>query len=121
MPDHSKPNINAKQEIGVMETSPASDPVGHPGLRGVRAVPPETLLPDPARPPSPKPAMVMRHFPDAESAQLALEAAVRQGPIDRRSATLGFAEEQATLWIEVAPAEVARIDALLLRHGALDL
>jgi len=103
----------------VVETYPASDPVGNQGTTGARAVPPEDLLARPGAGPPPGSAKLSRRFPDAETANLALEAMVREGPIDRQHAHIARDGGSATLEIEVMPVDVARIEGLLVKHGAL--
>ena len=44
-------------------------------------------------------------FPDSETAKLALEAAVREGPIDRRCAEIDLDDDRVTMRLEVPEAD----------------
>ena len=59
-------------------------------------------------------------FPDSETAKLALEAAVREGPIDRRCAAIDLDDDRVTMRLEVPRADRERLDGLLRKHGAMD-
>jgi len=105
-------------EAAVRDSFPASDSPAPTATQGVRAVPPERLA-DQGPPPAGATATIERHFPDAESAKMALEALVREGPLDRRSAEIRQAPpgEGAVLTLRVAPADRSRLEGLLRRQS----
>ncbi|MBX9698352.1 MAG: hypothetical protein K2X74_02890 [Acetobacteraceae bacterium] len=112
MSDHSgAPSPERKTEIAARDTFPASDPQAQATTKGVRAVPPESLMADDAVAAGiPADAATLRQdFPDAESAKLALERLVREAPLDRRCAELSGAE----LVLRVPRADAPRVEALL--------
>jgi hypothetical protein len=118
-PDHAS---DANVESGVEQTFPASDPVGFAQGQGSRAVPAEDMLHEKGSKPTPcdDGVTLSLRFPDSETAKLALEAAVREGPIDRRCAEIALDEDQVTMRIEVPRADRDRLDGLLRKHGAME-
>jgi hypothetical protein len=118
--DHAK--ADAKVEEAVQQTFPASDPPGHTSDQGNRAVPAEQMMQSSGERPAPQGDSVTLdlRFPDSEAAKLALEAAVREGPIDRRCATIDLDDDRVTMRLEVPEADAGRLDALLRKHGATD-
>ena len=56
-------------------------------------------------------------FPDGEAAKLALEAAVREGPVDRRCATIDLKDDRVTMRLEVPSTDREWVDGLLRKHG----
>jgi hypothetical protein len=118
--DHAK--ADAKVEAAVEQTFPASDPVSTTSNQGTRAVPAEQMM-QPAGerlPPCDDGVTLDLRFPDCEAAKLALEAAVREGPIDRRCASIDLDDDRVTMRLEVPQADAERLDALLRKHGATD-
>jgi hypothetical protein len=117
---HAK--ADAKVETSSEQSFPASDPAASTGSKGARAVPPEQMMhPTEGRPaPADDCTTLDLCFPDSEAAKLALEAAVREGPMDRRSATINLDDDRVTMRLEVPQADAERLDALLRKHGATD-
>lgn len=103
----------------VEETFPASDPTTAGSLQGARAVPPEEMMhAAEAQPAAPADAVTLRHrFRDAAAAKLALEALVREGPIDRRLAELSPEGDGAAISVTVPREDTDRIGDLLRRQG----
>jgi hypothetical protein len=120
--DHPERTSDARIESAVEATFPASDPVAHSTAQGSRAVPPEAMLqPAGSRPAGSDDGVTLAfRFPDSESAKLALEAAVREGPLDRRAASIDLDEDRVTMRLDVPRADRARLDGLLRRHGAME-
>lgn len=111
--------IDRRIDEAVEGTFPASDPATAPGVQGARAVAPEDVMrsaqPTPAAPADP---VVLQHrFRDAAAAKLALEALVREGPIDRRSAELVQDGEATSIRLPVAREDADRLGNLLQRQG----
>jgi hypothetical protein len=100
-------------EAAVRDTFPASDPVANTASQGARAVPMERLMAEEEGRPADAATLTQR-FPDAESAKLALEAMVREGPVDRHCAELHGAE----LVLRVPRADATRLEALLRKQAA---
>jgi hypothetical protein len=115
-------NADAKVEAAVEQTFPASDPPGNASTQGTRAVPAERMMhPEGGRPTLGAGSVTLDlRFPDSEAAKLALEAAVREGPMDRRCATIDLDDDRVTMRLEVPEADAGRLDALLRKHGATD-
>lgn len=113
---------DANVESGVEQTFPASDPVAATAGQGSRAVPPETMLHEKGSKPTPcdDGVTLSLRFPDSESAKLALEAAVREGPIDRRCAEIDLDDDRVTMRLEVPRVDRQRLDGLLRKHGGMD-
>jgi hypothetical protein len=101
-------------EAGVRGTFPASDPVATTASQGARAVPVERMMAEDEGPPDADAATLTQRFPDAESAKLALEALVREGPVDRHCAELHGAE----LVLRVPRPDATRLEALLRKQAA---
>jgi len=120
--DHPERTAEARIEAAVEESFPASDPVAHTTAQGSRAVPAEAMLhPAGSRPAGSDDGVTLAfRFPDSESAKLALEAAVREGPVDRRAARIDLDAGQVTMRLDVPRADRNRLDGLLRRHGALE-
>ncbi|MBK1661119.1 hypothetical protein [Paracraurococcus ruber] len=118
-PEHTS---DANVETGVEQTFPASDPVAHTTSQGSRAVAPETMMqPKDSRPaPSVDGVTLSLRFPDSETAKLALEAVVREGPIDRRSADIALDDDRVMMRLEVPRADRERLDGLLKKHGGME-
>ncbi|MDO9708033.1 hypothetical protein [Paracraurococcus lichenis] len=109
-------------ESAVEGTFPASDPVSHTAAQGSRAVPPAAMLHEQGSKPAPcdDGVTLSLRFPDSETAKLALEAAVREGPIDRRSATIDLDDDRVTMRLEVPRADRERMHGLLQKHGGME-
>ncbi|MBW8269365.1 hypothetical protein [Caldovatus aquaticus] len=105
-------------EAGVRDTFPASDPLSATTVQGSRAVPPERLLRDDAAAPTAGTVLLTARFAGHEAAKLAIEALVREGPLDRRCVALH--EERggaATVTVRAPAAEADRLHALLRQQG----
>ena len=98
-------------ETAVEGTFPASDPLASTASQGARAVPPEELMGGGAKPQSGTATLTAR-FESAEAAKLALEAMVREGPVDRNCAAV----EAATLRISVPQSDQGRLGEMLQRQ-----
>jgi hypothetical protein len=106
-------------ETGVKDSFPASDALSATNVQGTRAVPPERILRDEATQPEVAGATrLAARFPDHEAAKLAIEALVREVPLDRHRAELTEAPGgAATVTVLAAPGEAERLRALLAHHG----
>lgn len=113
-------HADAKVEAAVEQSFPASDPTGHAGDRGSRAVPAEAMMPAECAAPAADAVTLNLRFADSEAAKLALEAAVREGPVDPRCATIALDDDRVTMRLDLPPADAGRVEALLRRHGASD-
>ncbi len=116
------PSADAKVERDAELTYPASDPVGYAAQQGARAVPPQEMMDEAGGRPAPADDAVTLslRFPDGEAAKLALEAAVREGPIGRRCATIDLGDNRVTMRLEVPRTDRERVDGLLRKHGAME-
>lgn len=106
-------------EIGVVGTFPASDAPSATNVQGSRAVPPERMMDDdPAAPAEAGTVLLTMRFASHEAAKLAIEALVRDAPLDRRCATLR--EEgggAAAVTVRARPAEADRLREMLEHQG----
>lgn len=120
--DHPQNTSDAKVEADVEQTFPASDPVAFTTSQGSRAERPEAMMHAEGSQPVPcdDGVTLSMRFPDSETAKLALEAAVREGPIDRRSAAIDLDDDRVMMRLEVPRADRERLDGLLRKHGAMD-
>lgn len=119
---HPSDTPDRNVESGVEGTFPASDPVAFTASQGSRAVPAEEMMQGSGPAPAPDDAVTLSlRFPDSETAKLALESAVRDGPMDRRSARIEMDDSQVTMRVDVPRADRDRIDGLLRRHGAMEV
>jgi len=120
--DHPENTSDAQVESGVEQTFPASDPVAFTTSQGSRAERPEAMMNAAGSKPTPcdDGVTLSMRFPDSETAKLALEAAVREGPIDRRSASIDLDDDRVTMRLEVPRADKERLDGLLRKHGAME-
>jgi hypothetical protein len=112
----SKPGTispDQKTDEEVTETFPASDPMATTATSGARAVPTQDMV-ERAAPPLPDAVTLHRSFPDAESAKLALEGLVRDGPVDRRLAEITN-DNGVALRLDVPANDAERIRGLLER------
>ncbi len=116
------PSADAKVKRDAELTYPASDRVGYAAQQGARAVPPQEMMDEAGGKPAPAGDAVTLplRFPDGEAAKLALQAAVREGPIDRRRAAIDLDDGRATMRLEVPRADLERVDGLLRKHGAME-
>lgn len=105
-------------EAGVEGTFPASDPVAATTAQGSRAVPPEQMMHGGAGTMPPDPVALEARFRDQESAKLALEALVREGPVDRRLAEIRPGDDAVTLRVIVARPEAERLRRMAERYEA---
>jgi hypothetical protein len=111
-PNASPPTAERRRDAAIEQTFPASDPVADGSARGTRAVDPAELAPREAEPRADT-IEVSRVFADGEIAKLALEAIVREGPIDRRLADITAGGSGSELRIAAKPGDAARLQALL--------
>jgi hypothetical protein len=120
--EHPEQTSEASVEAGVEQTFPASDPVASTASQGSRAVPAEDMMHGQGSKPTPcdDGVTLSMRFPDSETAKLALEAAVREGPIDRRCAEIALDDDRVTMRLEVPRADRDRLDGLLRKHGAME-
>jgi hypothetical protein len=102
-----------KTDEEVTETFPASDPIATTNTAGARAVPAQDMMEQQA-PALPDAVTLHRSFPDAESAKLALEGLVRDGPVDRRLAEITN-DNGVALRLNVPANDAERIRGLLER------
>jgi len=108
------PKRDQIQDAAVAGTFPASDPPTGTPERGTRAVPPEQMMG--SETPMPADAVTLRRrFPSAESAKLALEALVREGPVDRNAAEIVPQGEETELRIAAPANDVQRLRDLLAK------
>ncbi len=103
-------------EAAVEGTFPASDPMSTSGSQGARAVPAEDLLHGRDSKPQGGTAAVTARFDGMESAKLAVEALVRDGPVDRRCAEVEPAGGAATVRLSVPQADQERLGDMLRRQ-----
>ena len=120
--DHPENTSDAQVESGVEQTFPASDPVAFTTSQGSRAERPEAMMEKSGSKPTPcdDGVTLSLRFPDSETAKLALEAAVREGPIDRRCAEINLDDDWVMMRLEVPRADRERLDGLLKKHGAME-
>lgn len=111
-------------ESGVRDTFPASDPTASTNVQGARAVPPQRMMRgegDAAPQDSAggeETVTLTARFADQEAAKLAVEALVRDVPIDRNRAALQDAEGPAVLvTVHATQQEAERVKAMLQRAG----
>jgi hypothetical protein len=103
-------------EAAVEGTFPASDPVATSASQGARAVPPEELMPGRDAKPQGNTASLTARFDSVETARLAVEALVRDGPVDRGCAEVEAAGQAATVRITVQAADEQRLGEMLRRQ-----
>jgi hypothetical protein len=120
--DHPENTSDAQVESGVEQTFPASDPVAFTTSQGSRAERPEAMMNAAGSKPTPcdDGVTLSMRFPDSETAKLALEAAVREGPIDRRCAEIALDDDRVMMRLEVPRVDRERLDGLLRKHGAME-
>lgn len=110
------PNLTPDRnvEAAVEGTFPASDPISTTASQGARAVPPAQMLKGADDVPHGADcATLSARFADAESAKLALETLVREGPIDRRTAEMHPDGTGVMLQFRVPQADAERVNGLL--------
>ena len=119
---HPQQTSDAQVESGVEQTFPASDPVAFTTSQGSRAERPEAMMEQQGSKPTPcdDGVTLSMRFPDSETAKLALEAAVREGPIDRRCAEIALDDDRVMMRLEVPRVDRERLDGLLRKHGAME-
>lgn len=115
MPSDRDAKHDKDQQAAVVDSFPASDPPSKTGEQGPRAVPAETLL-GRAHPPRRDAIAIERRFPDLESAKLALEALVRDGPLDPDVAELQPDGAEVALRVMAPPGDAERLRGLLRRR-----
>ena len=104
-------------EAAVEGTFPASDPMGTIASQGARAVPPEEMMhASGSKPHGGDTAAITARFDGMESAKLAVEALVRDGPVDRRCADVERAGDVATVRLSVPQADRQRLEEMLHRQ-----
>ena len=103
-------------EAAVEGTFPASDPMSTIASQGARAVPAEELMSDRDSKPQGSTAAVAARFESHEAAKLAVEALVRDGPVDRRCADVERAGDAATVRLSVPQADRQRLEEMLNRQ-----
>ena len=106
---------DARQDVADADSFPASDPpASMGGEAGTRAVPPQEMMGH-AHAPVQGAVTLRRSFPDTESAKLALEGLVLDGPLDRDSAKLHHEGTAMELCVSVPPEDAERLRGLLAR------
>lgn len=118
-PDSENPRNTPDRamDAAVRDSFPASDSPTPTATQGVRAVPPESLA-ERGPPPAGDTVAIEHGFPDAEAAKMALEALVREGPLDRRCAEIRTEPGRgAVLTLRVSPADRSRLEGLLRREA----
>ena len=103
-------------ESAVEGTFPASDPMSTIASHGARAVPPEELMHASGSKPQGDTATLTARFDGMETAKLAVEALVRDGPVDRRCADVERAGDAATVRLAVPQADRQRLEEMLNRQ-----
>ena len=105
-------------EASVEGTFPASDPMSTIASQGARAVPPEEMMhASGSKPDSGDTAALAARFESQEAAKLAVEALVRDGPVDRRCAEVEAAgDAPATVRLSVPTADRQRLEEMLQRQ-----
>jgi hypothetical protein len=103
-------------EAAVEGTFPASDPMGTIASQGARAVPPEEMMRGQDAKPQGDTATLTARFDGMESAKLAVEALVRDGPVDRSCAQTERAGDAATVRLSVPQADRQRLEEMLRRQ-----
>jgi hypothetical protein len=114
MPDMKKQDArrqDAAQDEAVAESFPASDPPASMASGAARAVPAEAMMEQ--ADPVAGAVTLRRGFADAEAAKLALEALVRDGPVDRAATALRQAGSRCELVIQAPPEDADRLRHLL--------
>jgi len=104
-------------EAAVEGTFPASDPMGTVASQGARAVPPQEMMHASDSKPQGDTATLTARFESQEAAKLAVEALVRDGPVDRRCAEVEAEGDAATVRIAVPPADQQRLGEMLNRQS----
>ena len=104
-------------EAAVEGTFPASDPMATIASQGARAVPPEELMHASDTKPHGDTVALSARFDSLESAKLAVEALVRDGPVDRRCAEVEPAGGAATVRLSVPEADRQRLGDMLQRQS----
>lgn len=104
-------------EAAVEGTFPASDPMGTVASQGARAVPMDELMRGGGdNKPQSGTATLTARFDGMESAKLAVEALVRDGPVDRRCAEVEHAGDAAMVRLQVPQADQQRLEGMLHRQ-----
>jgi hypothetical protein len=105
-------------EAAVEGTFPASDPMATIASQGARAVPPEEMMhAGGSKPHSGDTATLTARFDSMEAAKLAVEAMVRDGPVDRRCAQVENAGGAATVRLSVPQTDRQRLGEMLQRQS----
>ena len=104
-------------ETAVEGTFPASDPMATIASQGARAVPPEELMRGSGSKPQGNTATLTARFESQEMAKLAVEALVRDGPVDRNCAEFEQASDGTMVRIAVPQADQQRLGDLLRRQS----
>jgi hypothetical protein len=103
-------------EASVEGTFPASDPMGTTASQGARAVPMEDMMHASDSKPRGDTATLTARFDGMEAAKLAMEALVRDGPVDRSCAQTERDGDAATVRLSVPQADRQRIEEMLHRQ-----
>jgi hypothetical protein len=114
MSSERKQASDLSQDTAAADSFPASDPpASMGGEAGARAVPPAQMMDRPHRAPAADAVTLRRRFPSAEAAKLALEALVREGPLERCAAECVHLGREVELRIAADPDDVHRLRGLL--------
>ena len=109
--------VEKNVEAAVEGTFPASDPTGNEASSGARAVPPEEMMHASGSKAHDHTASITARFGSMENAKLAVEALVRDGPVDRRCAQVERGDDAATVRISVSESDKARLGEMLERQS----
>jgi hypothetical protein len=101
----------------VAETFPASDPTGHTTSSGARAVSADEMLKSGSAAPPADSTTITARFRDAQSAKLAVEEVVRNGPVDRRATQIRAHDDAVIVQVTASRADSERLVKMLERQG----
>ena len=104
-------------EAAVEGTFPASDPMATIASQGARAVPMEDMMHASDSKPLGDTVTLTARFESQEAAKLAVEALVRDGPMDRRGAAVEAADDAATVRLDVPKADEQRLGEMLRKQS----
>ncbi len=106
------------EQIGSIDSFPASDPVASTTATGSRAVSPQEMMDQSNSPPAKADdcVPVTARFRSREAAKLAVETLVREGPIDPRQAEITRADDAVTVSLTMPRGDAGRIGDMLKRQ-----
>jgi len=104
-------------EKSVVDTFPASDPVGTNDISGARATAPSEMMSHGDQVPLTDGKRLSFGFPDRETAKLAMEQVVRAGEVEDSRAQLDTDGGEAMLHLEVNSSSAETVKDLLIKAG----